>query len=72
MKVKLGILFLGALVLVAGCARKCPPCPSCANAPVYGSSSYSALPSSPSVGSTSSTGSTSGYGSGSGYQYVKK
>ncbi|HCM41840.1 MAG TPA: hypothetical protein PLY88_00745 [Candidatus Omnitrophota bacterium] len=39
MKIHFGILLIGALVLVSGCARKCPPCPT--SAPVsYGSGSY--------------------------------
>lgn len=42
MKVHFGILLIGALVLVSGCARKCPPCPT--SAPVsYGSASYAPM-----------------------------
>jgi hypothetical protein len=46
MKLKLGILFIGALILASGCARKCPPCPSCGlGAGSYGtSSSYTSAP----------------------------
>lgn len=43
MKAQLGILLIGGLVLVSGCARKCPPCPT--SAPVsYGSASYNSAP----------------------------
>lgn len=39
MKLKLSVLFIGALILASGCAKKCPPCPSCALGSSYGQTS---------------------------------
>ncbi len=72
MKVHFGILLIGALVLVSGCARKCPPCPT--SAPVsYGSAAYSPASSSPSANySGAADQAVSQYGTTSGNRYTSK
>ena len=75
MKVKLGILFISALVLASGCARKCPPCPM---NNVGSTGSYSSAPMPSSAGSytssapAASTTSGSAYGASSTGRYVSK
>lgn len=75
MKVKLGILFISALVLASGCARKCPPCPI-NNTGAAGSYTSSApMPSSTgSFNGSAPASSTSGsaYGASSTGRYVSK
>ncbi len=76
MKLKLSVLFIGALILASGCARKCPPCPSCGlGAGSYGtSSSYTSAPMQSSAPSYSAPAAdtTSKYSSNSNARYVSK
>lgn len=72
MKIHLGLLLIGALVLVSGCAKKCPPCP--VSAPItYGSGVYSPAASPSSSYSAAADEAVSPYASSSGSgRYVSK
>ena len=73
MKIKLSILFISALVLASGCARKCPPCPM--NTGSYGAApSYDAAPVQASNASYSAPAAdtSSQYSANSNARYVSK
>lgn len=73
MKLKAALILIGALALISGCARKCPPCASTTLAPSYGTGAYSAPASSFDASSASvSAPVSSQYDSGSAYRYAKK
>ncbi len=71
MKIKLGILFISALVLASGCARKCPPCPISTG--TYGaSSSYTSTPMQSGSYSAPAEDTSSKYSSNASARYVSK
>lgn len=73
MKLKFAILFFGVLAIASGCARKCPPCPTCGGYASSGTGLYAGSAANASAPvAASKPVATGSYAADSSARYVKK